>query len=232
PPTTYISPLSLHDALPIYILRGNIDVHSHCYRSDEIVMLLNLSDELGFKIRELQHVLEGYKVAREIAAHGVGGGTFIDWWGFKMEAYDAIPYNVALMERAGGLTSVNSDSDELARHLNQDAAKAMKYGGLSEEEALELCTLNGAKQLRLDHRLGSIEVGKDADLAIWTGHPFSTYSRVDTTLVDGEIVFDRQRDLELRKELAKEKADRLKKEADEEAKKKKDAAKKPEEKNE
>jgi imidazolonepropionase-like amidohydrolase len=211
------------------ILRGNIDVHSHCYRADEIMMLLNLSDELGFKIRELQHVLEGYKVAREIAAHGVGGGTFIDWWGYKLEAYDAIPYNVALMDRAGVLTSVNSDSDELARHLNQDAAKAMKYGGLTEEEALKLCTINPAKQLRLDHRIGSIDVGKDADLAIWTGHPLSTYSRVDTTFVEGEIVFDRQRDLQLRKDLAKEKSDRLKKESDDEAKKKKDA-KKPEDK--
>jgi len=219
------------------ILRGNIDVHSHCYRADEIMMLLNLSDEMGFKVRELQHVLEGYKVAREIAAHGVGGGTFIDWWGYKAEAYDAIPYNVALMERAGVLTSVNSDSDELARHLNQDAAKAMKYGGLTEEEALRLCTINPAKQLRLDSRIGSIEVGKDADLAIWTGHPLSTYSRVESTFVEGEMLFDRQRDLQLRKDLAKEKSDRLKKEADDEAaKKKKDAAaapaKKPEDTNE
>ncbi len=203
------------------ILRGNVDIHSHCYRSDEIMMLLNLSDELGFKIREFQHVLEGYKVAKEIAAHGVGGGTFIDWWGYKFEAADAIPYNVALMERAGVLTSVNSDSDELARHLNLDAAKAMKYGGLTEEEALKLCTLNPATQLRLDKRIGSIDVGKDADLAIWNGHPFSTYSRVETTFIEGQVYFDRERDLQLRKELAKEKADRLKKEADEEAKQKK-----------
>ena len=193
------------------ILRGKIDVHSHCYRSDEILMLLNLSDELGFKVRELQHVLEGYKVAKEIAAHGVGAGTFIDWWGFKAEAQDAIPYNVALMDRAGVLTSVNSDDAELARRLNLDAAKAMKYGGLSEEEALKLCTLNGAKQLRLDHRIGSIDVGKDADLVIWTGHPFSTYSRVETTLIEGDIYFDRTRDLAQREERAKEKADRLKK---------------------
>ena len=170
-------------------------------------------------------------MAKEIAAHGVGGGTFIDWWGYKMEAYDAIPYNVALMENAGVVTSVNSDSDELARRLNLDAAKAMKYGGLSEDEALKLCTMNPARQLRLDHRIGSIDAGKDADLAIWTGHPFSTYSRVDSTFVEGEMVFDRQRDLQLRKDLAKEKADRLKKEADDEAKKKKDA-KKPEDKNE
>jgi imidazolonepropionase-like amidohydrolase len=200
------------------ILRGKIDVHSHCYRADEIMMLLNLSEEQGFKIRELQHVLEGYKVAKEIAAHGAGGGTFIDWWGYKAEAYDAIPYNVALMEKAGVLTSVNSDSDELARRLNQDAAKAMKYGGMSEEEALKLCTLNPARQLRLDHRMGSIEAGKDADLVIWTGHPFSTYSRVETTFVDGEILFDRARDLAQRQQMAKEKADRLKSDADDEAK--------------
>jgi imidazolonepropionase-like amidohydrolase len=197
------------------ILRGNIDVHSHCYRSDEIMMLLNLSDELGFKIRELQHVLEGYKVAKEIAAHGAAGGTFIDWWGYKAEAYDAIPYNVALMVRSGVLTSVNSDSDELARHLNHDAAKSMKYGGLAEDEALRLCTINGAKQLRLDNRIGSIEVGKDADLAIWTAHPLSVYARVETTMIEGEILFDRQRDLQQREAMKKEKEERLKKEADE-----------------
>jgi len=222
-----------HDILMetmVDILKGKIDVHSHCYRADEIMMLLNVADEQGFKIRELQHVLEGYKVAKEIAAHGVGGGTFIDWWGFKAEAYDAIPYNVALMTNAGVLTSVNSDSAELARHLNQDAAKAMKYGGLSEEEALKLCTLNGAKQLRLDHRLGTIDVGKDADLVIWTAHPFSTYSRVETTLVDGEILFDRTRDLAERKQLAQEKKDRLKKEADDEAKNKKKPGAKEEDK--
>jgi len=195
------------------ILRGRIDVHAHCYRSDEIVMLLNLAKEQGFKIRELQHVLEGYKVAREIAAAGAGAGTFIDWWGYKAEAYDAIPYNVALMQRAGVLTSVNSDSDELARHLNQDAAKAMKYGGLSEDEALRLATINGAKQLRIDHRVGSIEVGKDADVVIWTGHPLSTMSRVETTFIEGEIYFDRTQDLAMRQERAREKAERLVKES-------------------
>ena len=208
------------------ILRGKVDVHSHCYRADEILMLLNLSDELGFRIRELQHVLEGYKVGREIAAHGVGAGTFIDWWGFKAEAYDAIPYNVALMTRDNVLVSVNSDSDELARHLNQDAAKAMKYGGLTEEEALKLCTLNPARQLRLDHRLGSVDVGKDADLVIWTGHPLSTYSRVETTFIEGNIYFDRARDLANREALAKEKRERLEKDADDAAKQKKDTKEK------
>ena len=196
------------------ILRGNIDVHAHCYRSDEIMMLLKVADEMGFKVRELQHVLEGYKVSAEIAAHGAGAGTFIDWWGYKAEAYDAVPYNVALMVRDGVLTSVNSDSDELARHLNHDAAKAMKYGGLSEEEALRLCTINPARQLRLDSRIGSIEVGKEADLAIWNGHPLSTYSRVDTTFIEGEIYFDRQQDLAQREALRREKEERLKKEED------------------
>jgi imidazolonepropionase-like amidohydrolase len=192
------------------ILRGNIDVHAHCYRSDEIATLLRVADEMGFKVRELQHVLEGYKVAPEIAAHGAGAGTFIDWWGYKVEAYDATPYNVALMTRNGVLTSVNSDSDELARHLNHDAAKAIKYGGLTEEEALRTCTINPARQLRLDNRIGSIEAGKDADLAIWTAHPLSTYARVETTFIEGEIYFDRAQDLVRREEQRREKAERLK----------------------
>ncbi len=208
------------------ILRGNIDIHAHSYRADEIVMLLRLADEMGFKIRELQHVLEGYKVAKEIAAHGAGAGTFIDWWGYKAEAYDATPYNVALMTRGNVLTSVNSDSDELARHLNHDAAKAMKYGGLTEDEALRLCTINPARQLRLDQRIGSIEAGKDADLAIWNAHPLSSYARVDTTFIEGEIYFDRQQDLTQREASKREKEERLKKEADEATAKKKDDAKK------
>ncbi len=196
------------------ILRGRIDVHSHCYRSDEIVMLLNVAKEQGFKVKTLQHVLEGYKVGKEIAAAGAGAGTFIDWWGYKVEAYDAIPHNVALLTRAGVLTSVNSDSDELARHLNHDAAKAMKYGGLTEEEAMRTCTINPARQLGIDHRVGSLEVGKDADLVIWTGHPLSTFSRVDTTFIEGEVYFDRARDLLQRQELAREKAELLRKEAE------------------
>ena len=194
------------------ILRGRIDVHSHAYRADEMLMLMDVARETGFKVTAFQHVLEGYKVAREMAVEGISGGTFIDWWGYKAEAYDAIPYNVALMVRNGVLTTVNSDSDELARHLNHDAAKAMKYGGLTEEEAMRLCTINPAKQLKLDHRIGSIEVGKDADVVIWTGHPLSSYSRVETTFIEGEIYFDRARDLEQRKQLAKEKTDLLAKE--------------------
>jgi imidazolonepropionase-like amidohydrolase len=191
------------------ILRGRIDVHAHCYRSDEIVMLLNVAREQGFQVKTLQHVLEGYKVAREIAVAGAGAGTFIDWWGYKAEAYDATPYNVALLNRASVLTSVNSDSDELARRLNQDAAKAMKYGGLTEEEALRLCTINPAKQIGIDSRVGSIEAGKDADIVIWNGHPLSTYSRVETTMIEGEVYFDRARDAQQRRDREREKQQRL-----------------------
>jgi imidazolonepropionase-like amidohydrolase len=208
------------------ILQGRVFVHSHCYRADEILMLLKVSDDMGFKVRTFQHVLEGYKVAKEIAAHGVGGGTFTDWWGFKAEAYDAIPYNAAMMTHAGVLVSVNSDSDELARRLNLEAAKTMKYGDLTEEEALRTCTINGAKELGIDQRIGSIEAGKDADVVIWTGHPLSTYSRVETTFIEGEIYFDRTRDLESRKELAREKRERLQHERDDEKKQKKEEPKK------
>lgn len=191
------------------ILNGEVLVHSHGYRADELMMLINVADRMGFRIQTLQHVLEGYKVAPEIARHGAGASTFIDWWGFKVEAYDGIPYNPALMTRAGVLASVNSDSGELARHLNVDAAKAIHWGGLTEDEAFALATINPAKQLRLDDRIGSIEVGKDADLVIWTDHPMSTYARVETTMIEGEIYFDRQRDLAAREERARERQELL-----------------------
>ncbi|MBI1854036.1 MAG: amidohydrolase family protein [Planctomycetes bacterium] len=174
------------------ILEGKILVHSHCYRADEILMLLRVSDDFGFHVATLQHALEAYKVAPEIAAHGVGVSTFSDWWAFKIEAYDAIPYNAALCTRAGITVSLNSDSAELMRHLYSEAAKTMKYGGLSEDEALATVTLNPAKQLRIDSRVGSIDVGKDADLAIFDGHPLSVYSKVVMTLIDGEPYFERR----------------------------------------
>ena len=191
------------------ILSGEVHVHAHSYRADEILMLLRVADEMGFKVRTLQHVLEGYKVGREIAKHGAGGSTFIDWWGYKAEANDAIPHNVALMTRDGVTVSVNSDSDELARHLNYDAAKAMKYGGLSEDEALRTATMNPARQLGIDHRVGSLEVGKDADLVIWTAHPLSSYARVETTIIEGDIYFDRTADLAMREQKKKERAELL-----------------------
>jgi imidazolonepropionase-like amidohydrolase len=169
-------------------------------------MLINLADEFGFKVRTFQHVLEGYKVAKEIAAHGAGASIFADSWGYKIEAYDAIPYNAAILTRAGVVVSMNSDSDERARRLNIEAAKAMHWGDLTEEQALKLVTLNPAIQLGIQDRVGSIEVGKDADVAIWNGHPFSVYSRVDTTFIDGDVYFDREKDLAQRAVLAKERA--------------------------
>jgi imidazolonepropionase-like amidohydrolase len=174
----------------VEILEGRRLVHAHCYRADEILQLLRLAEEFGFRIVTLQHVLEGYKVADEIAAHGAGASTFSDWWGYKVEAYDAIPHNAALMTERGVLVSINSDSGEEMRHLNQEAAKAIKWGGLSEIEALKLVTLNPAKQLRIDGRVGSIEVGKDADLVLYDGHPLAIRSVVQKTFVDGDLYFD------------------------------------------
>jgi len=190
----------------VEVLEGKRYVHAHSYIASEILMLIGIADEFGFKVKTFQHVLEGYKVAKEIAAHGAGASTFADSWAYKIEAYDAIPYNTALMTRAGVVVSVNSDSDERARRLNIEAAKAMHWGDLTEEQALKLITINPAIQLGIQDKVGSIEVGKDADLAIWNGHPFSVYSRVDTTIIDGDIFFDRQQDLARRADLAKERA--------------------------
>ena len=201
------------DAL-VEILQGKRMVHSHSYRDDEILMLLNLSDELGFHVQTLQHALEGYKVAKEMAAHKTGGSTFSDWWAYKLEAYDAIPYNAALMASRGVIVSMNSDSDELARRLYLEAAKAMKYGGVSEEEALRMVTLNPAIQLGIDKRVGSIDVGKDADLVIFSQHPFSVYTMAEMTMIEGEVYFDRSEDLKQREVLKREKAELIKREKD------------------
>src|SRR5918992_1654319 len=194
----------------VEILEGKRYVHAHCYIASEILMLISLADEFGFKIKTFQHVLEGYKVAKEIAAHGAGASIFADSWSYKIEAYDAIPYNAAIMTRAGVVVSMNSDSDERARRLNIEAAKAMHWGDLTEDQALRTVTLNPAIQLGIQERVGSIEAGKDADIAIWNGHPFSVYSRVDTTFVDGEIFFDRQQDLARRPEVEREREELLK----------------------
>lgn len=173
------------------VLRGDLRVHSHCYRSDEILMLLRTADRFGFKVKSLQHVLEGYKIAAEIADHGASNSTFSDWWAYKLEAYDAIPFNTALLHEAGAEVCLKSDSNELMRHLYQEAAKVVKYGGMSETDALKTITLNPAKQLGLEKRIGSIEVGKDADLAIFNGHPLNGYARCEMSLVEGEVYFQR-----------------------------------------
>lgn len=175
----------------VEILEGKRLVHSHTYRADETLMLMRLAEEMGFKIATFQHVLEGYKVADEMAKHGAGGSTFSDWWAYKVEAEDAIPYNAALMHKRGVVVSINSDSAEHARRLNTEAAKTMHWGGLSEDEALSFVTINPAKQLKIDTRVGSLEVGKDADVVIWNKHPLSTYAIVDRVYIDGQQYYDR-----------------------------------------
>jgi imidazolonepropionase-like amidohydrolase len=176
------------------ILEGKRLIHSHCYRQDEILALLRTAESYGVKVATLQHVLEGYKVADEIAAHGAGASTFSDWWAYKLEAYDAIPHNGALLRDRGVVVSFNSDSDELARRLNVEAAKAVKYGGVPEIDALAFVTINPAKQLRIDGRVGSLEAGKDGDFVIWSGHPLSVYSVAEQTWIDGVREFDRTAD--------------------------------------
>jgi imidazolonepropionase-like amidohydrolase len=196
----------------VEILEGKRLVHCHSYRSDEIVMMIKVAEEFGFKIATFQHVLEGYKVAKEIARHGAGASTFSDWWAFKIEAYDAIPHNAAIMTRKGVVVSINSDSAEEARHLNQEAAKMMKFGGLNETEALKLVTLNPAIQLGIDKRVGSIEAGKDADLVIYDQHPLSVFAVPQKVLIDGIVYFDRQKDIAMRAEIEKEKKTLLERE--------------------
>ncbi len=191
------------------ILEGKRIIHSHCYRQDEILALIRTAEAFGVKIGTFQHVLEGYKVADEIAAHGAGGSTFSDWWAYKMEAYDAIPYNGALMRDRGIVVSYNSDSDELARRLNTEAAKAVKYGNVPEIDALDFVTLNPAKQLRIDGRTGSLEAGKDADFVVWSGSPLSVYSVAEQTWVDGIKEFDRSKDLAERADKDKARAEAI-----------------------
>jgi imidazolonepropionase-like amidohydrolase len=190
----------------VEVLEGKRFVHAHSYRADEMLMLLNVAKEFGFTVKTLQHGLEGYKIASEIAQAGTGLSTFADEWSYKVEAYDAIPYNVAILMRHGVVATVNSDSDERARRLNIDAAKMMRYGGLTEDEALKTITYNGAVQLGVQDHVGSLEVGKDADVVIWSGDPLSVYSSAETTFIDGEIFFDKKKDLAMRDQMAKERA--------------------------
>jgi imidazolonepropionase-like amidohydrolase len=184
------------------ILAGQRYVHSHAYRADEILMLMRLADEIGFQVSTFHHVLEGYKVADEMAAHGASGSTFSDWWSFKMEAFEAIPYNAALMQQRGVLASLNSDNADLARRLNLEAAKLLRYGGLDPAAALDMVTINPARQLRIEDHIGSLAAGKDADVVIWNGDPLSVFTRADATFVDGQLLFERQADLDHRELVA------------------------------
>jgi len=175
----------------VEILEGRRLIHCHSYRQDEIFVFLQLMESLGIRVATLQHVLEGYKVADEIARHGAGASCFSDWWAFKFEVYDAIPYAGALMHQRGVLVSFNSDSSDLARRLNFEAAKAVKYGGVPEEEALKFVTLNPAKQLRIDASVGSLEPGKDADFALWSRSPLDSLTVCEQTWIDGRKYYDR-----------------------------------------
>ncbi|MEM6328755.1 MAG: amidohydrolase family protein [Planctomycetota bacterium] len=182
------------------ILAGERWVHCHSYKQSEILTLLRTLESFGVTIGTLQHILEGYKVAPEMAAHGAGGSSFADWWAYKFEVYDAIPYNGALMHRAGVCVSFNSDDDELGRHMNHEAAKAVKYGGVSPDEALKFVTLNPAIQLRIDQHVGSIKAGKHADLALWSGPPLAITSVCEQTWIDGRRYFDIEEDRRVREQ--------------------------------
>jgi imidazolonepropionase-like amidohydrolase len=179
------------------ILDGKRFITCHSYVQSEVNMLMKVADSMGFKVNTFTHILEGYKVADKMKQHGVGGSTFADWWAYKFEVNEAIPYNAALMHQQGLVVAINSDDAEMGRRLNQEAAKTVKYGGLSEVEAWKTVTLNPAKLLHLDHRMGSIAVGKDADLVLWNDHPLSINARVKLTMIEGVIYFDEVKDLEL-----------------------------------
>ncbi|MCB0430599.1 MAG: amidohydrolase family protein [Flavobacteriales bacterium] len=186
------------------ILNKKRFITCHSYVQSEINMLMHVADSMGFRVNTFTHILEGYKVADKMKAHGVGGSTFSDWWAYKMEVRDAIPYNGPLMHNEGVTVAYNSDDAEMARRLNQEAAKAVMYGGLSEVEALKFVTLNPAKLLHLDKRMGSLQPGMDADVVLWTGHPLSIYSKVEKTFVDGRCLFDRKEDAQMQEMIAKE----------------------------
>lgn len=189
----------------VEILQGERHVTAHSYVASEILMLMDVAERFGFNINTFTHILEGYKVAEEMEEHGAGASTFSDWWAYKYEVKDAIPQNAAIMHDVGITVAINSDDAEMGRRLNQEAAKSVKYGGLSQEEAWKLVTLNPAKLLHIDDRVGSIEVGKDADLVLWTGNPLSVYSKPEKTLIEGAVYFDLERDQKLREKLEAQK---------------------------
>jgi imidazolonepropionase-like amidohydrolase len=182
----------------VEILNKERFISCHSYIQSEINMLMKVAEKFDFKINTFTHILEGYKVADKMKAHGVGASTFSDWWAYKYEVNDAIPYNAAILNSMGVVTAINSDDAEMARRLNQEAAKAVKYGGTSEEDAWKMVTLNPAKLLHIDHRVGSIKVGKDADLVLWSHHPLSIYTKAEKTLIEGVTYFDIKRDAKLR----------------------------------
>lgn len=188
------------------IIRKKRFITCHSYVQSEINMLMKVAEDFDFNINTFTHILEGYKVADKMKAHGVGASTFADWWAYKWEVRYAIPYNAALMANEGVTVAINSDDGEMGRRLNQEAAKSIKYGDMSEEEALKMVTLNPAKLLHLDNRTGSIKVGKDADVVLWNNHPLSIYAKPEKTIIEGVVYYDIEKDKELRKGLELERA--------------------------
>jgi len=186
------------------ILNGERYISCHSYVQSEINMLMKVAEKFNFKINTFTHILEGYKVADKMAEHGVGGSTFSDWWAYKYEVLDAIPYNAAIMHSQGVTVAINSDDREMSRRLNQEAGKIVKYGGVSEEEAWKMVTLNPAKLLHIDDRTGSLKVGKDADIVLWSDHPLSVYAKAEKTIVDGAVYFDIQKDKQQRETILNE----------------------------
>jgi len=190
----------------VEILNKKRFITCHSYVQSEITAALRVGDKYGFTFNTFTHILEGYKVADKMKAHGAAASTFSDWWNYKMEVVDAIPYNATIMSKVGLNVAINSDDAEMARRLNQEAAKSIKYGGMSEEDALKMVTLNPAKMLHVDNRVGSIKVGKDADLVLWSDNPLSIYARAEKTIVDGVVYFDREKDAQLRKQQTAERS--------------------------
>jgi len=189
------------------ILNKERFISCHSYVQSEINMLMKVAEQFNFNINTFTHILEGYKVADKMKEHGVGGSTFSDWWAYKYEVNDAIPYNAAIMHSVGVTTAINSDDAEMSRRLNQEAAKSVKYGNVSEEDALKFVTLNPAKLLHLDDRVGSLKVGKDADIVLWSDHPLSVYAKAEKTIIEGVTYFDLERDKQMRKAIQKEKSE-------------------------
>ncbi len=186
------------------ILNKERFISCHSYIQSEINMLMKVAERFNFNINTFTHILEGYKVADKMKAHGVGASTFSDWWAYKFEVNDAIPYNASILNAMGVVTAINSDDAEMSRRLNQEAAKAVKYGGTSEQDAWKMVTLNPAKLLHIDNRVGSIKVGKDADLVLWSHHPLSIYAKAEKTLIEGVTYFDSERDKEIRTSIQSE----------------------------
>lgn len=186
------------------ILNGERFISCHSYVQSEINMMMKVAEKFNFRVNTFTHILEGYKVADKMAKHGVGAGTFSDWWAYKYEVKDAIPYNAAIMHKQGVTVAINSDDGEMARRLNQEAAKTVKYGGMSELEAWKMVTINPAKLLHIDNRVGSIKEGKDADLVLWTDHPLSVYARAEKTIIEGATYFDMEQDKKMRESVKNE----------------------------